>query len=123
MRTFASRVWICVALFGALPLAAKTNYVDWQATGTGDGTSWANAYTNLKTAISTSVSNDQIWVAQGTYKPGTNRTDYFGMKPFVKYYGGFTNGMSSLSERNWNAFQTILSGDIDGNGTLDTNNS
>lgn len=123
MRSFVSRAWMSAVLFGALSLAAKTNYVDWQATGTGDGTSWIDAYSNLPAAVSGSVSNDEIWVAQGAYRAGANRSSSFSMKAFVRIYGGFTNGMTDLTQRDWLVHPSILSGDVDGNNEHDANNA
>lgn len=83
----------------------------------GAGTSWANASGNLQAMINASASGDQVWVAQGTYKPGgnanTNRNVSFSMKNGVAIYGGFAGNEGSLSQRVLaNALATILSGDI-----------
>jgi len=57
---------------------------------------------------------DQVWVAAGTYKPTTttNRGISFSLKNGVAVYGGFNGTETLLSQRNWVANVTILSGDI-----------
>lgn len=91
-------------------------YVNANATGTNNGTSWANAYTSLDAAITASTSVNEIWVAAGTYKPaGTSRTSTFSLKYGSKLYGGFAGNETLLSERNPKNNITILSGDINGN--------
>lgn len=92
-----------------------------------NGLSWATAYdqTQLQTAInSLSVTGGQVWVAQGVYKPTTdvtNRLASFSMRNRVAIYGGFSADTTAVSSRNPNHFPTILSGDIDGDGTLANN--
>ena len=92
-------------------------YVNSTATGNNDGTSWANAYTNLQTAINATVaSTNEIWVAAGTYKPnGTVRTSTFTLKSNIKIYGGFNGSETTRAQRNTNLNITRLSGDISGN--------
>ena len=88
-------------------------YVSSTGTASNTGADWANA-TSLQNAII--ISNcpmvSEIWVAAGTYKPGTNREDAFATTGHVKIYGGFTGTETLLSERDWHANATILSGDI-----------
>ncbi len=102
---------------------AATIYV--KAGSSGGGTDWTDAYGDLQTALAAASEGDEIWVAAGTYKPGTNRTDSFVMRRRVKLYGGFEGVVSetSLSHRKPDVHLTILSGDIDNDGLLDADNS
>ena len=100
-------------------IVEKRAYVDVNATGNNDGTSWINAYTNLASALNNNPEHE-IWVAQGTYTPSTNRFIKFIMTSNQKLYGGFNGTETSLSQRDIANNQTILSGDINGddNGVL-----
>lgn len=117
--------------------AAEVNpvlYVAWDATGTGDGSSWANAYTNLNEAIANSgngLSQKSIWVKSGTYYPDRiyrnslptpgNRENTFRLPNTSKIYGGFAGTESQLSQRNIGQNPTLLSGDIGTIGLLSDN--
>src|SRR5690554_311801 len=83
-----------------------------------------NVYTDLQAALADAISGDQIWVAGGTYKPteGTDRSISFELKDGVELYGGFAGNETSLTERNWQVNETILSGDI-GEVAVNTDNS
>ena len=96
-------------------------YVDADATtGSNDGSSWADAFTTLQPALDTAGVGDEIWVAEGTYKPtaehgGTgDRYKSFQMVTGVAIYGGFDPavGDDAWEERDWVSNVTILSGDI-----------
>ncbi|MHC5061543.1 MAG: choice-of-anchor K domain-containing protein, partial [Planctomycetota bacterium] len=109
-------------------------YVDVQATGSDNGTSWTNAYNHLQDALDSANNEDgdEIWVAAGTYYPDLStitapagsglRTDTFQLVADVVLYGGFTSGDGSLGDRDPANNQTILSGDI-GTGGDNTDNS
>ena len=92
------------------------------ALGSADCSSWANAC-DLQTALASADSTDQIWVQAGVHKPTTisDRTTSFALQPEVALYGGFLGTEDDLSERDWEANLTVLSGDIDGNDTVDSN--
>ena len=92
-------------------------YVNAANSVSGHGKSWDCASKDLRLILSRAVSGDKIWVAEGTYKPttGTDRTISFTMKNGVEILGGFPNfGNPGLSERNWVANVTTLSGEIGG---------
>jgi|GEM_PF-2566189 len=100
--------------------AQNTIYVKADASGANNGSSWTDAYTSLQSALDASASGDSIWVAAGTYKPskdkdGTSASDTsatFMMLDNVFMYGGFAGGELKRTERNLNANETILSGDL-----------
>jgi predicted outer membrane repeat protein len=78
----------------------------------------------LQSALANVAPGDQIWVADGVYKP-TNDGDreiYFTIPSGVEIYGGFAGGEAALFERDWLSNPTILSGDI-GQEEVKTDNS
>jgi hypothetical protein len=82
--------------------------------GLNNGSSWDNAFTRLDSALKPRACLNEIWVANGTYKPtnGTNRDSSFVIPNGVKVYGGFAGGEINLGDRNIITNHTILSGDI-----------
>lgn len=105
---------MCFIHFGTPGYGQIIKFVKPVASGTADGSSWANASGNLKAVIDGAAPNTQIWVAAGTYKPTTTttRTISFAMKNGVGIYGGFNGTETLLSQRKWAVNKTILSGDI-----------
>ena len=114
---------IIIALIAVFQLKAQsTIYVNANASGSNDGSSWTNAYTNLQTALDNASKGDSIWVAAATYKPSKdktgnsspadNRTKTFQLVDSVSLFGGFAGTESSFNERDWKTNETILSGDI-----------
>lgn len=97
-----------------------TIYVDTNASGSDTGADWSNAFTNLQDGLASSSSGDEIWVAQGTYYPGTARSDTFQLVSGVVLYGGFASG-DAFGDRDWINKETILSGDIGTQGVLTDN--
>jgi hypothetical protein len=97
-------------------------YVKFDATGANNGTSWADAFRELRDALTAAAASGgvttQIWVAAGTYKPapvGGDRSARFGLIEGVSIYGGFSGGETSLAQRNPAVNLTVLSGDLNGN--------
>ena len=92
-------------------------YVDVDATGTGSGTNWADALTDLQDALFNAKwcpGADQIWVAGGTYKPtpGSDRSVSFELENGVAVYGGFAGVETARDQRDPGANPTVLSGNI-----------
>jgi len=91
-------------------------YVNADAAGAFNGTTWADAYNDLQDALAVAVAGDQIWVASGTYTPGGpgDRAATFQLKSGVSIYGGFDGSEVSRSDRAPDKNLTILSGDLNG---------
>jgi hypothetical protein len=106
--------------------AASVRYAVPDGLTDGDCLSWTTACT-LQHALATAVSGDQIWVRMGTYTPGAAgdaRTVTFTLKNGVTLYGGFPPGTTSgMIDRSWISYPTILSGDLNGNGIIDSNDA
>ncbi|PQJ79695.1 T9SS type A sorting domain-containing protein [Polaribacter porphyrae] len=101
-------------------------YVNALATGLNNGTSWANAYTNLQDALNNPLTcfNNEIWVAKGTYKPhNSDQSVYFSPPKNVSIYGGFNGTETLVSERNWYENPTILSGDLNNSNSANAGDS
>jgi SprB repeat/Chlamydia polymorphic membrane protein (Chlamydia_PMP) repeat len=103
-----------VFLFISNPSYGKIIYVNHLAVGANDGTDWQDAHPDLHDALSEALPGDTIWVAEGTYYPSQagDRAAYFELKNGVKLMGGFAGTETELSERDWLAHPTTLSGDL-----------
>lgn len=94
---------------------SQVRYVNLSAIGANDGTSWDNAFTDLQTALDSAMSDDQIWIASGIYRPGGSTPDVssvFTIRKNLSIYGGFSGTETYLEERDPKGNPTVLSGDI-----------
>ncbi|MDR6969009.1 hypothetical protein J2X31_003035 [Flavobacterium arsenatis] len=89
-------------------LQTQIVYVDADATGNNNGSSWENAYTDLQSGINAACVSDEVWVAEGEYQTALNQ--FFRMKEGVKIYGGFAGTETTLEARNWKSNVTVLKG-------------
>ncbi|MHC4099200.1 MAG: right-handed parallel beta-helix repeat-containing protein [Planctomycetota bacterium] len=111
------------------PIPPKTIYVDDDASGANDGSSWADAYNYLQDALAAAWSGDEIHVAQGIYKPDQgagitpgDREATFQLINGVTIEGGYAGtGTLDPNARDIQLYETILNGDLDGNDIIDVN--
>jgi|GEM_PF-455058 len=104
---------------GALNSAsAGILYVDGSAGGANNGTSWANAFTNLQAAIDAAEPDTDIWMAEGIYCPpntGLGRDAGFRLKDGIRIYGGYPSGGGQFEQRNPTLHRSVLTGDLQDN--------
>jgi len=136
MKPKTTSIMLAIALAAVLSLIAAqtciaattwtrnrpvTYYVNENATGANNGTSWQDAFTGLQSALSVAVAGDNIWVAAGTYKPSLSidpqssdpRLAAFSLIGGVDIYGGFQGNEHNLNQRHLDdTTVTVLSGDI-----------
>ncbi len=106
-----------------IPAIGKIIYVDDDATGTNDGSSWENAYVYLQNALADAEAAEkpvEVRVAQGIYKPdqGVGTRPSYTSNKFQLNNGIFLRGgFAGLIEDDPNTvdsdlYKTILSGDL-----------
>ncbi len=79
-------LWTLLFAFWSYQLQATIIYVDYQATGSNNGTSWTNAYTDFNSALLSATFGDEIRVAEGNYQAPP---DGFVLKDGVRINGGY----------------------------------
>ncbi|NIP23087.1 MAG: hypothetical protein GWN67_05480 [Phycisphaerae bacterium] len=109
--------------------AGKIIYVDDDAPGVNDGSSWEDAYNYLQDALAAAQSGDMICVAEGIYNPDQcagitpgDKTATFQLKNDVAIKGGYA-GFREVNPnvRDIEENITILSGDLAGDDIKLTN--
>jgi len=102
--------------------ARSVLYVDLNARGKGDGSSWANAFPSLQDALGVAVDGCEVRVAAGVYLPDRgalvlrgDRRATFKLKKGVALLGGYAGvGAPNPDARDTTVWRTILSGDLNG---------
>ncbi|MEM9874953.1 MAG: choice-of-anchor Q domain-containing protein [Myxococcota bacterium] len=99
------------------PCVEAVAFVDGDATGAGDGSSWLDAFADLQRALRHAelcAATDELWIAEGVYRPGTMPTDAFVVpRDGLALYGGFSGQEANRADRDPSAHVTVLSGDVD----------
>ncbi len=105
---------------------ARIFYVDDDATGANNGTSWNNAFNNLQYALYAAFYGDEIRVAQGVYTPNNGflpdadteiglgaRESSFRLYDNITIRGGYAGIYAQdPNARDYKLYKTILSGDL-----------
>ena len=130
MKTNLTRSLVMAVIllgFSCTIATGEVIYVDADASVGGNGTTWGTAYKYLQDALAVAVADDEVRVADGTYKPDANSADpngsgkreaTFQLINGVAIKGGYAGvGAGDPNGRDVELYETILSGDLDGNDT------
>lgn len=123
-RIDACTFWLkCLAAIAATawsaPVAGAQTviFVDADAPGANDGASWQDAFHDLQDSLDAAEDGDEIRVAAGVYKPdrGTgDRDTSFVIARSLAVRGGYAGyGEPHPDARDFDRYETVLSGDLD----------
>lgn len=99
-------------------------FVDLDATGNNDGSSWTDAFTDLGDALDYAQAGEAIWVAEGTYfspGQGANGAVLWQIPDGVALLGGFNGTEWDAAQAEPLEHETIISGNA-GNLNVSTDN-
>ena len=102
----------CAAVVCAFSAIAGTIYVKADAGGIGDGSSWADAYTDVASAIAAAnETGDTVYIAKGVYPVAS----VMSVTNIPAIYGGFLGESEdeTVEGRQFDVNKTVLSGDKD----------
>ena len=106
---------------GSAPAQAQPGvvlFVDAAAAGAGDGSCGPTPSETFRRRSPWPRPANEVWVAEGTYRPtdggpdASDRAVSFRLPSGVALYGGFDGTEARREERDWEAYVTVLSGDI-----------
>lgn len=118
----SSALVLLLLAVNALSYSQTIIYVNQNATGNADGSSWTNAYSSIDSAFTNSVSGDTIWIAKGRYFPSGNGVNArFNLPSGRAIYGSFAGSETSTGQRDIANNKTYLDGDIGTQGTASDN--
>ena len=106
MRKKLFRFHILLFTFISLWSQAQVIRVAPTPSGSGNGSSWANA-SSLQNAIAIASSNSQIWVKQGNYPVSSTLLVSLSN---ISIYGGFAGNETALNQRDWTNNTTVFNG-------------
>ena len=112
-----------LSLGAASACLGRIIYVDADAAGANDGSTWADAYNYLQHALSFALAGDEIRVAKGIYRPDQgaavtegNQSATFELINGLTIMGGYAGyGEPDPNARDIALYETILTGDLTGN--------
>lgn len=111
---------IIIILFCIVYIDVKCHaviYVNQNATGTNNGASWENAFTDLGDAVTTSSEDTTFWVAKGLYYENLT------LKNKMRLYGGFNGSELIFNDRDYRENITIIDGAKKGRVIIATENN
>lgn len=84
------------------------------ANGQNDGTSWKDAFSSLQWALLMARPGDQVWLAQGVYRPSPrgDRSAYFEVRSGIQVLGGFRATDDQPTERDPVRYPTLIDGNL-----------
>ncbi|MEM9835345.1 MAG: fasciclin domain-containing protein [Bacteroidota bacterium] len=100
---------LALMVFLSFSVSAQVVFVDADASGNNDGTSWTDAFTTMEAAITAAADGDALWVADGLYQPAS---DPFFVDKNISIIGGFNGTETSAEEADPDLNVTVFSGDI-----------
>jgi predicted outer membrane repeat protein len=85
-------------------------YVDCDAGGSQDGSSWDDAFTDIQSAMEVRFADGfgEIWVAEGIYTGTAEQV--LEMKNQISLYGGFAGNETDRNQRDWETHHTVIDG-------------